>query len=156
MIEIVEKPKQHASHSEILELEAALGGTLPSDYRDFLLKTNGGFSDEYLITFPDWLYPSQEEGLGLIAWGGLCADKPFFELRRVLKNVASQIPAGLLPFVEATSNHLLLLSVCSSDRGSIYAYNPELEGDESLRFVAPSFSALCEKLRLTRRRGDQG
>ena len=152
MIELVEKPKQRASEKDVVDLEVALGGELPSDYRDFLVQTNGGFSHEYEITFPDWIYPGQT-GLGLITWGGLSSEKPFFDMKRIHKVVSSQIPAGLLPFAEATSNHLFLLSVRQSDRGSVYAYNPELEGDESLRLVAASFSAFCEMLRLVRRRG---
>jgi len=152
MIEIIERPSRRVGDSDVAALELVLEGSLPSDYRDFLLESNGGFSHEYEIEFPHWIYKTQT-GLGVMTWGGLNPEKPFLDIVHVLGVISKAIPNGLLPFAEATSNHLFLISARPSDRGSVFAYDPELEGDESLRMVADSFSAFCEMLRLVRRRG---
>jgi hypothetical protein len=145
VIELYKKPKQ-TDATQVEGLETLLGGGLPPDYRIFLLQSNGGFSRDYEITFPDWIYPG-ETTLGVMTWGGVCPEKPFFNMEKSLRMIKSLIPAKMLPIAEATSNHLLLLSVRAQDHGAIYAYDPELEGDESLRKVAASFTAFCEMLR---------
>jgi hypothetical protein len=57
------------------------------------------------------------------------------------------IPAKMLPFASANSNHSYLLSVRSNDYGCVYVYNPELDGEISMRRVAASFSEFCQLLK---------
>ncbi len=145
MIEFYKQPKKSAV-GQLDWLEMMLGGALPADYRGFLLQTNGGFSNEYEIDFPHWIYP-KDETLGVMTWGGIEPEKPFFDMVRSINAIKSSVPAGLLPIAEATSNHLFLLSVRPQDREAVYAYNPELDGDKSLVRVSDTFTSFCGKLR---------
>jgi hypothetical protein len=109
--------------------------TLPKEFIEFYLQNNGGYppfdaveGDEYVYAI-DWFLP--------IKYGQLTIDR----LLRESSGEGIDLK-GMIPFAADPYDNLFVLSVASSDYGSIYVFEQENDPGEpsSYCFVCSSFT----------------
>jgi hypothetical protein len=107
--------------SDVAAFERELGSPLPSDYREFLLRRNGGRFDPPVL-FP---LPTEEysDRMVLFYVYGLLRppDAYHSDLRRKLEVHSGRIPRGTLPIADDGDN-LLLLDLEGERRGKLYLW----------------------------------
>lgn len=138
--------KQFASTSveRIERFERQFGLTLPADYKDFLLRNNGGEPTPDRLIVPGW------------NGGSTCVNRFFgfrddndCDLEKIYVNSADYIPPGFLPIAEDSGGNMLCLDVSGSQPGSILFWDHESpHGDDPLHLhaLAAGIEALLEKL----------
>jgi hypothetical protein len=136
--------------SDVAAFERELGSSLPADYREFLLRRNGGRFDPP-VSFP---LPTQEYSDELVLFNvyGLLEppDANDNDLRQVLEVHSGRIPRGTLPIADDGDN-LLLLDLEGDRRGKLYLWIRDDEmakGPEENRI--PAASSFAEMASLTR------
>jgi hypothetical protein len=129
-------------------VEEMWGFNLPKDYREFLLKTNGGQPEKPLFSFYE-----QDHGSCIDHFFGI---KKSFNDNILLKqkNAGIRFPDNFLPIAREICGNLILLSVKNADRGKIYFWDHEMEADEgeipdysNLTLIANSFEEFIASLR---------
>jgi SMI1/KNR4 family protein SUKH-1 len=136
--------------SDILKaLEQYWGFGIPKDYREFLIKYNGGVPVPNCFSFKY----DVEDGSCIHSFFGIKKD----ENHNLLMNIQlyqERIPANFLPIGDDSFGNLILLSVKGSDRGKIYFWDHErevAEGEEpdysNLTLIADSFNEFINSLR---------
>lgn len=121
---------------------------LPSSFRDFLLKNNGG---EPAKNF--FLFKGSDSGSDVQSFLGIYP-RTHNNLLEYLKTYESRIPNHLFPIAYDSFGNLILISVKNPDRGKIYFWDHEMEVDEgktpdysNLTLIADSFEEFIENLR---------
>lgn len=141
---IVEKSKQQLTVDQVNDFESRLGVTLPIDYKDFLLKYNGGYPRPNAFTFIDNFNKTSNsivdffhaiyEGYGE---GNLEIDYDYFKS-------AKRIPPNVLPIAGDPFGNLICLSIEGEDKGKVYFWDHETEPQnasyENLSLIAGSFA----------------
>lgn len=135
--------------ADLVHFEQQLGFTLPSDYRAFLLRHNGGYPEPNY--FPIANFPLDD--YGILEWL-LCLEEGYtLDIRRHLEVYRDRIPQGLLPIARDPGGNILCLSLNEHDKGTIFYWDHEGEvGEgavpdlENVYFVAHSFDDLLSKL----------
>ena len=137
-----------SAHSFLGAVEEMWGFNLPKDYRDFLLKTNGGIPEKNTFYFYDKSNESSiDEFFGV---------KKGFNNNILLKQkyAGDRVPENFLPIAREALGNLILLSVKNADRGKIYFWDHEMEADDgevpdysNLTLIANSFEEFIASLR---------
>jgi hypothetical protein len=133
-------------------LEGSIGCKLPKDYREFLLKTNGGLVANY-TTFPTKLSFGETDVMVYAFYGfhpdGILAIDEELEKWRAFDDIKEDF----LPIAEFSffgGNDPIFLSIRDQDFGSVYLWDSSAKDEiSSLTFVADSFMnwiAICEDL----------
>ncbi len=143
------------SERDVTALEARLGHRLPSDYRRFLLQTNGGRPGSaagvgrpraYAVLVPGWRQKGFLINDFLSIHAGSLND--LWDSYEILRN---RIPEGTIPVaIDPAGNHVLLAT--SGDRaGHVFLWDHEVQsGDPDFDHpcivpIADSFSELINK-----------
>ena len=117
--------------SDVAAFEREIDSTLPTDYREFLLRRNGGRFDRPVL-FP---LPTEEysDRTGLFNVYGLLrpANANHNDLRHNLEVHSGRIPRGTLPIADDGDN-LLLLDLEGDRRGKLYLW---IRDDEMMKDV---------------------
>jgi hypothetical protein len=152
-IEILKSPSQ-VDAQRLKKLERDIAALLPTDYREFLLATNGGFSHEYEFEFYSTSFGPQTEAVFL--WASIDASFKlghFMNMEKVMTNLKNILPPGTIPIASSEGGHgLILLSVNKNDYGSIFHYDDEAAPQKAVTKLAFSFTDFVEMLKLSRRR----
>jgi cell wall assembly regulator SMI1 len=134
----------------IAEVERLIGVELPTQYKSFLLKHNGG------APVPD-RFPYRREGkkpqAGMVAWFLAIYDGKHENLVRNIKAFQGRIPVDTLPIARDPGGNLILLGLRPPLQGKVFFWTKELESDdgtptepELLYHVADSFEEFLTSL----------
>lgn len=131
--------KAPASPELIDRLEQQVGRRLPDDYRDYLLRQDGGSLD------------FNSEGVQSIF--GLGEVPGYASIWENLQTYHDRVPRWLLPVASNFGGNIFAISLRTSDYGSVWFWDHEEEADEgeppaedNIELKAPSWSAFLEGL----------
>ncbi|WBS02565.1 SMI1/KNR4 family protein [Pseudoduganella sp. SL102] len=124
------------------EFEKKIGFTLPSDYKEFLLRQNGGIPDRSLIKIPSL---GKKVVQSLFA---LVNPVVAYTVDHNLDLYKNRMPQDMLPVANDPAGNLYIMKVgAGGDFGNIYFWNHELEADgekqpylENITYIANSFN----------------
>lgn len=116
-----------------------LGRSIPPELRRILLtESNGGQVEP--------TGPTSAEQVGLTAIFGVARqDGADIELR-LAEWIRLGVADGFLPFADAEGGNLVLVSTRARDAGSVWFWDHELEGDESMTPIAPDLESFLSDL----------
>lgn len=143
------KSREQLTKQDISRTELELGFSLPPQYKEFLLKNNGGYPEP--DAFPIQDNPSDDHGL---VHYFLCI-KPgdVYNLVNYATLFLGRVPKNLLPIAVDPGGNLICLSVAGADRGRVYFWEHEEEsqegetpGYENVYLVANSFDEFLDSL----------
>lgn len=135
--------------AQIAKYEAAIGASLPPDYKDFLAEFGGAtFADTYEapITEPghagDYACPEVFFGFYRPDQGQKARH---FDLNASLSAFKSRIPDGFIPIARAIGGNLILLGVAGPQKGTVYYWDHETQ---EVWLVAKDFTNFMTNLQL--------
>jgi len=102
---MIDHTHESPSDEEIHEVECNLGRKIPKDYKEFLIKCNGGYLDYELLIEEEYIALSQ---LYSIFHNGGCETNPF-ELKHAKNN--KLIPSYVLPIATDGGGSILYLDL---------------------------------------------
>jgi hypothetical protein len=114
-----------APEQALVALEQALGALLPSDYRQFLLRTNGGYVGGRLRFRGG---PPQQLEVGIHHIGGF-QESTELSLLDARDCYEGRIPAELLWVMDDSFGNAICLAVSGPSAGAIYFWDHEEEPD---------------------------
>ena len=122
------------SEADLLAFEAGIDVKLPSQYRIFLLRHNGGFFEDVIVNFGNGL------GDGLAYLSGIGASNSCAELGEDLD--VFEDPA-ILPIGYTHCGTYLLIGIADDTMGKVLIHN-----DDGFRVIADSFNEFFESLKI--------
>jgi len=123
---------------DIAQLESKIGHRLPADYARFLRDNNPGLCD---------LMRCENPILRIRRWHPLSTnDKSETVITESINFISEHIPSGLIPIALDEGGYSILLDLRHASKGSIYWWNYQVSGIESLVKMFDSFSALMAAL----------
>ena len=134
-MEKFEGSEKALTREEIEAFQEEIGLTLPKEFIEFYLKTNGGYPPfdaiegvEYVYAI-DWFLP--------IKYGELTIDRVMQD--NIKQGVDIQ---GKVPFAADPADNVFVLSLAPADYGSIYLFGHENDPSEpaSYEFICSSFT----------------
>jgi hypothetical protein len=129
------------SERSLVAFERKLSVKLPEDYREFLLRTNGGYpADDLQFQF---IEGDRESDSVLGEFYTLAQDSELGTLQEGLETFvnADRMPPWCLPIADDAFGNQICLSLNQDDFGAIYFWNHELEdiSPANLYRIARSF-----------------
>ena len=121
---------------------------LPSGYREFLLKHNGGTPNLDCFTFEN----EPDNGSIIQCFFGIYPDHNYdlIETIKTYKVRENRLPKRLFPIANDCGGNLICISVMNPDRGKIYFWDHEQEtdppDDSNLTLIANSFEDFLDGL----------
>lgn len=157
-LNMVDDKAPPAPGNELAKLEGMLGGPLPDDYRQFLLRCNGGYVGGALwYKGPTPAGESADTGVQHI--GGF-REESYFSLKWAIGCYDSRIPKELMWIMDDPFGNAICLGVRGTHRGRVYFWDHEREPDpnrwdrqvetaKNVRLLANSFSEFVTGLKPT-------
>lgn len=138
------------TEEQLVSFERDLGIKLPSDYRTFLMRTNGGKPN--LEAFP--IKNDQRDTHGLIhRFLSLGHEHPRYDLLYHIQAYHGRIPADIMPIASDPGGSVICLAVNGKFRGEIYFWDHDDETPfgrtvdyHNVYFVAQNFDELLNNL----------
>jgi hypothetical protein len=142
-----------ASPDEVAAFEAEIGATLPDDYRQFLLRSNGGsLGDKYEVV---------EQYVVIGSVGGFREGYSLRSARACYQGTPVRIPRALVWIMDDPGGNAICLGLTGEHRGKVYfwdhdeePYPPEWDGQVetagNIQLLANSFTKFVASL--TRRK----
>lgn len=117
-----------ADEMAVASLESRIGAALPADYRQFLLRYNGGVPDNSCFKLSAAAEGSYQDSVVHYFFG--IADNPSLDIGHYFDVyvAAKRVPPNMLPIGRDPGGNMILLSLRSTDHGYIYFWDHELEG----------------------------
>jgi len=143
------KSGKKIKESEILDFEKKIGLELPLEYKNFLLKHNGGKCEPCDFTFIEDDEESSSSVRRFYAIGGI---DDYYDLQESIDNYINdekRLADNYIPIAEDDFGNLMCISCNDSNKGQIYFWNHEGEDESSesnLYFIASSFDEFVENL----------
>ena len=133
-----------ASEELVSLFEMQNGVSLPTDYRDFLLRVNGGAPDRDMC---DW----GENGDFAATFFGIHQGAEWKRLDFAISSFGHDL-SQFLPIAESNGGNYFVLKLHPPDQGAVYHWDHELEDVQPVTFkhltlVAPSFDAFLVGLK---------
>lgn len=141
-----EDPGPVLTEAEVCAFEKEIETSLPKDYREFLLKTNGGFPGLRCAYHFDGHELRIRQFLSL-------TPSQIDDLRGDYSSIRHDISDDLLPFANDITGDFLCLSLASGEVYRTDAYSSG-EGNQGLHRLADSFTEFCSQLIELPERGD--
>jgi hypothetical protein len=149
---VLESRGPEASESDIAGLETRLGFKLPLDYREFLLRYNGGDPVVGDVSGrdddPDVPYQSGDAVRYFFKLPTASDDVDEYEVLRPPAEIPCELPRDILPIAEDSSRNLFILEL-GSKKGCIRFWDHESfdEPVEQHRVLADSFGDFLSRFR---------
>ncbi len=122
----IENPHGATSPEAIVEFEARRGVLLPLEYKQFLLKSNGGWPNPNVFEVPGW----HGQGNSLMSFYGIHEGEKVDRLDQACKVYDERIPANLIPIAEDANGNAICIGWTGERKGKIYFWDHEDEIDE--------------------------
>jgi hypothetical protein len=126
--------------SDVSQLEHQLGISFPEDYKQFLIRYNGGRPDEGVF------HISEEEGDS--SFGFLYSvhrnSCRVNEIIHNVKNYKNRIPNTMIPIGGDSFGNQILLGVFGEDRNKIYFWDHEKEGIDGPEDIRDPLTKLAD------------
>jgi hypothetical protein len=132
----------------VREYETLIGHSLPTDFREFLLKTNGGKKPK-----PEGFRVETGETSMVSVFYPIGKRGTFHDLGGQFLTMRNELPEGVIPIGQDIGGNTLCLAVAGEDAGAVLFMDHEVEtgphkdGWDNLYFCARSFSEFLENLR---------
>jgi hypothetical protein len=147
----LKKPPMVASESDVAAFEARHRIRLPADYREFLLKSNGGHVDgTYNIEISPQAGSTTLQQFYRVRDGSRSTQT--LEYMRSL--VGSRLPPALLGIGSDLGGAEICLGIDGSEYGKVFFWDPGFDFDdtqhgsfENIHEVAPTFSEFLRRIR---------
>ena len=134
--------KDSISNEDILELENFIGLKFPQSYREHILRYNGGRCKPNVYSFNE-NGESTESDLNVFL--SLPNELKEYVLDYKINN--TRIPESFLPIAEDSGGNLICISCEGKDRGKIFFWDHEREGEDNIYFIADSFDEFLNGLK---------
>lgn len=132
---------------KIAAAEKKMGIKLPEDYRQFLLKNNGGRPDP--ANFPIRGLENNPFG-GIHFFGGIGDNIESVNIDWSYKIFRGRIPKNLLPIASDPMGNLICLSLGVEDQGTVYYWDHDDEHSSptyrNVYFIASSFPPFLDSI----------
>ncbi len=158
LFERVEKPREsilplkiyaslkNVTEDELTAFENSLGHRLPEDYRQFLLKHNGGFSNVSAFRYKEADY-WQDGGVHRFLGISENHDRHSLQKHIALFQSYKETPPDLMPIADTGVGNFILLSIFGPDKGKVFYWNHEIDPVYgNIFFIAESFTKFLAKL----------
>ena len=140
---VFDEPGPKVTPQSIAAAEKQLRVKLPEDYRSFLLKYNGGWSEVYgaedpYIRIQEWLSvkpPAKESGA-----------VPDRSLLKVNSNLEKELGGKYIAIAYTTTDMIVLMKVAGNDLHKIGVWHWGEEDVDETKLVFGSFSDLVKRL----------
>lgn len=132
----------------VRDFEAAVGFRLPEDYREFLLKDNGGQQPE-----PDCFRVETGEITAVSVLFPIGKSGDYYDLSAHFEYQKDELPRGVIPIGKDIGGNTICLALDGEERGSVLFMEheaetgPHEEGWDNLYFCARSFTEFLDGLR---------
>ena len=143
--------KASTDEDRVRALEARLGRCLPDDYREFLLRHNGGRPEPRLFRIPKrgGAYTNST-----VDWFLSLHDGQNSNLEKDLHTLRDRIPPDTLPIADDPFGNVILIGLHDHQRGKIYFWDHEEEPESQPDWsnvvqIADSFDQFMRELRAT-------
>lgn len=135
--------------SEAIELfERFLSRKFPKDYRNFLLKYNGGYPVPDCFSFIDG-----KEGSSVQYFLKINSNQNHDDFLSNIRNYEQRIPSNFLPIACDPGGNQICIAINGKEYGKIYFWDHEAEADDNdppsmdnMTLIAQSFSDFLESL----------
>lgn len=140
------------SEAAIACFESNVGFQLPQDYREFLLRSNGGEPVNPVFRFLASDGPYTDSA---VRYFFSISDKLTFSLAHKygIYSGAGRIAKEMLPIAADSGGNLVLLALAGPDAGKVFFWDHEIEAlvdnpasVEHLTLIAKSFREFCDEL----------
>ncbi|MDC3959508.1 SMI1/KNR4 family protein [Polyangium jinanense] len=121
-----ENPHGATSPEEIAGFQARWSVVLPAEYREFLLKSNGGWPEPDTFVVPGW----HGQASMLDAFFGIHHGRETERLDRAMEVYDARIPGDLIPIADDAGGNVVCIGWKGKRRGKIYFWDHEDELDE--------------------------
>nr|WP_052421250.1 SMI1/KNR4 family protein [Paenibacillus sp. FSL R7-0273] len=129
------------TESRLQDFERMNGVQLPQQYREFLLKYNGGYPKPYYFRI------SQEQGIGMV--------NIFYGIGEMYDNLEKRIDIfddiidiGFFPIADDSGGNQICLGLTEKYSGNVYfwIHDEDPEDMSNMYFIAKDFKEFLEKL----------
>jgi hypothetical protein len=147
MAYVIRNPGRRLLDADILALEKKIGTNLPADYKEFLMRSNGGRPDPKFFPIRGF----ENNPFGQVQ-GFLGIDDPEESCRLDWKYRAfrGRIPANFFPIACEDGGSLICLCLSGPDTGHVYYWNYYGEAKPSVGdnvyFIAETFQGFLDSL----------
>ncbi|MBK1645182.1 hypothetical protein CKO25_11100 [Thiocapsa imhoffii] len=150
MSSIILEPKEKLTESKIINAEEEINLKLPSDYKKFLLRTNGGYPEKgaFMIDFGH-----DRIQIGHVNYFLSIYDGEHSNLVDYVKTYTERLPEGLLPVAYDDQGNLVVLKINGENKGKVYFWDHDQEGYDDydpekpeMGFVADNFDKFISEL----------
>ena len=146
--------KPNTSMEAIQNIEIMLGLIFPEEYKEHILRFNGGRPESHYFDFVQGDYENSSDVHWFLAiYEGEFDD--FYDYLNDLKIVEKRLPNHLIPIANDSFGNLICLSCGEADYGKVYFWDHEDEVDYSisddsdysnLYFISDSFTEFLNSL----------
>lgn len=151
------KSKESSSIDDISAFEKRIGYLLPEDYKEFLLKTNGGSFDCYKVIDTERFGKTSPEMVDLIYGLNSESYSDLDDKFNTYHIEDKRMPDGLIPIAGDPGGNHFCIALGEGKNGEIYFWDHELEVEfdspeqaknyyENCFFVCGSFSEFLQKI----------
>lgn len=139
------------SETDITQVEARVGWSLPEAYRVFLLIFNGGRPEPSDFSVPQWHYQASLVN----DFSGIIPGR-YNDIEKNIEILGYRLPNGFIPIADDPGGNAILLSLHGPTRGKVYFWDHENEPNEytddvrdypNIYLVADDFISFLHMLR---------
>lgn len=124
----IDEPNRYGATSPeaIAQFEERWGVVLPPEYKQFLLKSNGGWPNPNVFEVPGW----HGQGSVLDAFYGIHNGRKSEQLDSNCKTYEDRVPADLIPIADDAGGNNICIGWEGERTGKVYFWDHEDEIDE--------------------------
>jgi cell wall assembly regulator SMI1 len=147
---LIMNSKPQLNENQINDLEKKFNICLPNEYRNFLLKYNGGIPRPSVFNFKD--NGGQETNSLVHYFYAIYNESNYDNLEQnyILYIKEKRIPLNILPIADDPFGNMICISLSGNDCGNVYFWNHEEEVEnesyDNLSLIANNFNEFLDNL----------